>query len=198
LTVVAECLDERLLLKRARDQGVEAEEVIYKRYILGNTALQSFLRREVRDPSLREDLFHEIYLRVVHSQSEFRGESSLKTYIFQIARRVILEQRRRDSASKRGGGLRFILSDDSVVGELPDHRGYANMELSWVFEKILLEIPEAYRETLRLRLIEERDYLEISKRLGLNINTVSTRIHKGKRMLIALLKKHGIWGRFRF
>ena len=191
-----EHLDERVLLRRAQEGDSEAREIIYEKYLQKNAALGRFLRRELTGSFLHQDLLHEIYLRLVHQHSDFLGKSKLETYIFQIARRTILEKRRRSSALKRGGSVRIVLPDDSILENLPDTRYHAEVELGWVMQKLLGEIPDVYREAVRLRLLEERDYKEISEILDLNINTVSTRIHKGKKILIALLEKYGIWGRF--
>jgi len=188
--------DEKSLLRLAREGDAAAGELIYERYLLNNTFLRRFLRRQRAGLFSQQDLLHEIYLRLVHHQTEFRGESSLENYIYQIARRTILEIRRRSSAAKRGGTQRIIAPENSVLESLPSSPDTGETELGWIMEKLLEEVPDFYREALRLRLMEDRDYKEISEILDLNLNTVATRIHKGKKILIDLFKKYGIWGRF--
>ena len=189
-------VDEASLLRRAQEGDTEARELIYEKYLQKNAFLRRFLRRQMSGSFSHQDLLHEIYLRLIHHHADFRGESSLETYIFQIARRYLLEIRRRASAAKRGGGLRIVVPEDSMLETLPDIRNHGEIELGWILEKLLGEIPDSYREALRLRLMEERDYGEISEILGLNLNTVSTKIRRGKKILIDLLKKYDIWGRF--
>ena len=52
-------------------------------------------------------------------------------------------------------------------------------------------VPEAYREALRLRLVEDLDYQQIAEQLAIPLNTVGTRIFKGKTVLVELLQRAG-------
>jgi RNA polymerase sigma-70 factor, ECF subfamily len=53
-------------------------------------------------------------------------------------------------------------------------------------------LPDAYREVLRLRVLQGMSYDEIAKKLSIPMNTVSTKIHKGKKLLSGILKENGI------
>ena len=79
-----------------------------------------------------EDLVQETFVRAFGSFDSFRGESSLRTWLFTIARRLLLDRRR--SERRRGGGSRMALdvkdSDavteydalDAVVADETQHR----------------------------------------------------------------------------
>lgn len=68
------------------------------------------------------------------------------------------------------------------------------VETRLALERVMALVPEAYREALRLRIVEELDYQQIADRLGIPLATVGTRIFKGKSLMVELLRKGG----FRF
>jgi RNA polymerase sigma-70 factor, ECF subfamily len=190
--------DEVELLKQARLGDRRAASVLSERYIRKNAALHRLFRRGVADAAAREDLLHEVYLRLIQSRAEFRGDSALETYIYQVGRRTILERRRSSSTEKRGGKLRFVLAEDARLEDRPAGSSddpFAEVELGWLLEKLFEKIPEAYREALRLRIVEGESYEDIAGILKTNVNTVSTRIHKGRKLLLELMDKLGVLGR---
>ncbi len=71
---------------------------------------------------------------------------------------------------------------------------FQEVETRLALERVMALVPEAYREALRLRIVEELDYQQIADRLGIPLATVGTRIFKGKSLMVELLRKGG----FRF
>ena len=56
---------------------------------------------------------------------------------------------------------------------------------------LILALPEAYRRVLELKFVEEESNQEIAKRLGLKESTVSTRIHRGRKLLLDAMEQEG-------
>ena len=56
---------------------------------------------------------------------------------------------------------------------------------------LILALPEAYRRVLELKFVEEESNQEIAKRLGLKESTVSTRIHRGRKLLLDAMEREG-------
>src|SRR5579863_3998482 len=54
-----------------------------------------FLRRSVGDPVLAEDLLQEVFLRVVKARGEWKGEAKFTTWVYAIARNLLIDQARR-------------------------------------------------------------------------------------------------------
>ena len=59
---------------------------------------------------------------------------------------------------------------------------------------LILALPEAYRRVLELKFVEEESNQEIAKRLGLKESTVSTRIHRGRKLLDAMEREGYCYG----
>jgi RNA polymerase sigma-70 factor, ECF subfamily len=186
---------ERDLLARSRSGDRAAQATLYEQYIHGSPQIRGLLRRAVHDESQREDLLQEIYLAVVGSSGEFRGESRLSTYLFRVAQLTIMEAHRSANTQKRGGHVRLV--GDAEWAEHPADEPqstaleYEEVEVRLALARVMDRVPEAYREALRLRLEEELDYQEIAARLGIPMNTVATRIFKGKAVLIEQLRRAG-------
>ncbi len=186
---------ERELLSRARAGDRQAQAVLYEQHIYGSTAIRSLLRRSVPDEAQCEDLLQEIFLAATRGGGEFRGDSRLSTYLYRVAQITVLEQYRNANTKKRGGHVRFIQESElaeSPARELPcAPLEFEEVETRLTLDKMMAMVPEAYREALRLRLVEDLDYQQIAERLSIPLNTVGTRIFKGKTVLVGLLRKAG-------
>ena len=68
---------------------------------------------------------------------------------------------------------------------------FRSVEVRLALERVMEQVPEAYRTALRLRIVDELDYQQIADQLAIPLNTVSTRIFKGKNVLVKLLRESG-------
>jgi RNA polymerase sigma-70 factor, ECF subfamily len=186
---------EQDLLSRARQGDRQAQAELYERHIHGSASIKGLLRRSVPNEHEREDLLHEIYLAAVEGSGEFRGDSKLSTYLFRVAQLTVMGAHRAANTQKRGGHVRVITEADWTeqpsLEPQSQHLEYEEVDVRLALGRLLEQVPEAYREALRLRIVEELEYQEIAERLQIPINTVSTRIFKGKNVLVPLLRKAG-------
>jgi RNA polymerase sigma-70 factor (ECF subfamily) len=195
LEVPSETSSERELLSRARAGHREAQAVLYEQFLHGSASIRGLLRRAAPSEADREDLLHEIFLAAIQGDSEFRGDSRLSTYLFRVAQLTVLERHRAANTQKRGGHVRLV--GQSCWAENPSCEPrqnpleYEEVEIRVALDRVMEQVPDAYREALRLRLLEDLDYQEIAERLSIPLNTVGTRIFKGKAVLVGLLRKAG-------
>jgi RNA polymerase sigma factor (sigma-70 family) len=170
---------ERELLTRARAGDRQAQTTLYEHYIYNSPAIRGLLRRSADEEADREDLVQEIFLAVIQSKGEFRGDSRLSTYLFRIAQLTILEAHRAD------------WTENPAQEPQSAPLEFAEVETRLALGRLLEKVPEAYREALRLRIVEDLDYQEIADRLAIPMNTVGTRIFKGKTILVNMLRESG-------
>jgi len=194
-------LDQEMnLLRRAKEGDLAASEELFTKYLKESKSIQGLLRRSLSNPDDREEMLHDIYLQLVSGSNAFRGEARLSTYVYQVARITIFQKFRRENTLKRGKIYRtirepFELADGSQSS--PDYQ-YSMKEARQILLDLIGRLPAAYREALRLRVLEDLSYEEIAERTGLPINTVSTKIHKGKKLLAMILKEKGLTEVFDF
>ena len=140
------------------------------------------LRSTPLRPEDVEDLAAEVLLQIVARDyavlREFRGASSLATYLTVIARRICVQE-----LAKRGAAREVQPASDeamaAVESEGPD--GAAGLESLEEVEKLLGKLPGKEREVVRLYYIEGRSYEEISTELNLPINSIGPILSRAKR-----------------
>jgi RNA polymerase sigma-70 factor (ECF subfamily) len=116
-----------------------------------------------------DDLMQDVFVAALERLAELRDAAAFGGWLAQIARhRVIDFHRRRRPVAP--------LSDD-----LPHHDG-PRTEAEQALAAILT-LPEAYRETLILRLVEGMTGPEIAAQVGLTPESVRVNLHRGMKML---------------
>ncbi len=162
--------------------------------------IQRYLARMVGDFEA-EDLTQEVFTRIYRSLSSFRGESKLSTWIYRIATNVALDKLR-DPAFKLGALREEPEDNDSSEGEAADQGIWAGEETApleqQVFRKqrldcycdALKDLPPNYRTIVALSELEELAAGEIADILGLSLDVVKIRLHRGRLKLVQQLKAH--------
>ena len=182
------------LLNRARSGDKSAGEQLYIQYLQNSKSIQGLLRHSLSNPEDRQEILHEIYLQVLHGSNSFRGDAKLSTYIFQIARITLLQKYRRENTLKRGKIYRQIHEAPDVPANQesssPEYF-YKVKQARELIQELIDRLPETYREALRLRVLEDCSYEEIAQKLNIPLNTVSTKIHKAKKLLAVIFKEKG-------
>ena len=146
------------------------------------------------DPQEALDLSQEVFLRVFRTLAHFRGQSTLKTWIYRIvvnqaSNRMRWWRRRRQSMQVR------LEEHAAVHGELPELRLHALPER--VFQQretagrvwdALDRLPLDQRAAIVLREIEGLSYEEIAESLGVAVGTVKSRLARARGTLRSALR----------
>lgn len=140
----------------------------------------------VGDPQEAMDVSQEVFLRVFRTLSQFRGQSSLKTWIY----RIVLNQA---SNRQRWWRRRFrafqVGLDDHVArhGDLPERRRTAHPDEVMVqretadrVHRALASLPFDQRAVIVLREIDGLSYEEIAEALGVPVGTVKSRLGRAR------------------
>ena len=146
-----------------------------------------FSREEARD--LAQDTF----LRVHMSMERFRGESSLDTWLFKIAKNLASNRRRYESAERRQheavpiDEVADVARPTAAVRhrspETADEPALAAMleqERLQRMRRAILSLPPKMRRVLVLRIHQELKYREIAEELGMSIETVKAHLSHAK------------------
>jgi RNA polymerase sigma-70 factor (ECF subfamily) len=133
-----------------------------------------------------EDVAQETFLRAFRSIGSFRGQSSFRTWLFQIAINATRTYRRtRDGRHEdtRGGAMEFETTPDA--GSL-ERAVIARDRV----RRALATLPPDLREAVVLRDVNGLDYREIAQALGVPMGTVESRIFRGRARLKQTLETH--------
>src|SRR5919206_4230632 len=105
-----EAADEELMLAY-RDGNAAAFETLYARH---RARLYRFVLRSVKSRALGEELFQEIWIRVIEARSRYAPQARFTTWLYTIAHNHLVDHWR-----KRGLTL-VALEDDDPQGTAPD------------------------------------------------------------------------------
>ncbi len=147
-----------------------------------------------------EEICQESFLAVIRKIESFKGECHFQTWLFRIAANKARDYRERQHAAKRGGGQVSVSlqAEDPETGQCldppstePTPEGVLlNSEQSALVHRALEGLGEPCREIIQLRYFGDLSYDEISRSLGLNAKTVSSRLSKCLDRLEEILRTH--------
>ncbi len=160
--------------------------------------IYSLLARTVRNPCDAPDLTQEVFLKVFRGIRGFKGDSSLRTWIYRIAIHEASNQRRwwsrhtgrevaLDADAPGGEEEGLSLLETLAAGGDSPFDAAAQAELRVQVEAALREVPDPYRATVVLRDIEGFAYEEIAEILDVQLGTVKSRLMRGRAHLKAKL-----------
>jgi RNA polymerase sigma-70 factor (ECF subfamily) len=145
------------------------------RYLLFLTA-----SRETAD-----DLFQEVWMRVLTRGGQFNGKARFETWLFTIARNLVIDLRRKRTMSSLDELFEAGNEDDRPLAfEVADHEPSPFDHLSSGEDReqiaeALLHLDTLYREVLVLRFHEELSLEEIAKVTHAPLSTVKSRLYRG-------------------
>jgi RNA polymerase sigma-70 factor (ECF subfamily) len=138
---------------------------------------------------LAEDIFQETWMRVLMRGAQFNGNSRFDTWLFTIARNLVIDLRRRRSMASLEE--MFESADEERPFEVPSHEKtpfdhLATVEAGQLVAEALLTLDPLHREVLVLRFHEEMSLEEIARMTRAPLSTVKSRLYRG----LAALKPH--------
>ena len=130
-----------------------------------------------------EDFAAEILLQIVERDyavlRQFRGQSSLASYLTVIARRICVQQLSQRSAARDVQPA----AAEAAEKEAEDNGPAAGLERLEEVERLLGRLPAREREVVRLHYIEGRTYEEISTELNIPVNTIGPILSRARKKL---------------
>lgn len=178
-------LSDDLELVRGLRAGLEeAYEVLLARF---QQPVYNLAMRLAEDSSDCADIVQEVFLKVFRNVDSFRGQSSLKTWIYRITVNEAHNQGRWFRRHRRREvGLEDESNDarkpaDLIIDESRSPFDYAfDQEKHALIQAALGRINPAFREVVVLRDIADLSYEEIAEVLQLSLGTVKSRILRGR------------------
>lgn len=148
-------------------------------------ALLGFLRRQVRDEALAEDLLQETFVRAIRAGRAPEDPDRLRAYLFTVARHLAVDHWRRPQALPlpAAGESEKELEIEDLATESPE-AGTRRRALARRLGAAVAALPERYRTAFRLAAVEQRSYREIGAATGWTLDQVRVNVHRARRRLI--------------
>jgi RNA polymerase sigma-70 factor (ECF subfamily) len=145
------------------------------------------LRRLGVPDRLLDDAAQDVFIVVHRRLGEFEGRSTLKSWLFGIARRVAHDHRRRISRKERTEELPEMLPDPRAgTPEVEAARAQAVK----VLHELLAGLDDDKREVFVLAELEQMTVPEIADAIGANVNTVYSRLRAARAAFEAAVQRH--------
>jgi RNA polymerase sigma-70 factor (ECF subfamily) len=174
-----------LVLRLQRAEPAAVAEV----YDAHHAAVRAFAKRLLGDAATAEDLVHEVFVSLPKASRNFRGDSSLRTFLISIAvnhaRHHVRAAQRRRRAIDAYGELPSAESRD------PEHEA-RRKELAELLTRALDALPIEQRVAFVLCEVEERTAGEAAAIVGAPEATLRTRLFHAKKKLRSALESEGV------
>lgn len=168
-------LVERLPFDRSGDELRE----LYRRY---SGELFGFALGALGDRELAEEVVQDVFARLWRHADSYDGRrSSVRTWLFAIARNRIVDARRRAAARPKRA------EDDSLDAYAEVDAGLDQAVLRWQVTAALARLSPAHREVIRLAHYGGLTMREIAERTGVPLGTVKSRTSYALRHLRLIL-----------
>jgi RNA polymerase sigma-70 factor, ECF subfamily len=186
IEVVADSDDLRLV-EALRDGAEEAYEELLSRF---QQPVYTLAMRLLEDQSEAGDVVQEVFLKVFRNIGSFRGQSTLKTWIYRItvneahnARRWRFRHKRRevelDPSAEENRSFEDVVADRAPS----PFEAVFELERRAMLDAALERLNPIFRDAVVLRDIMDLSYEEIANTLNVSMGTVKSRILRGREAL---------------
>lgn len=135
------------------------------------------IRRLLVDHHAVTEVAQDVLVAVATSISNFRGDSRFSTWLYAVAQNQARMYLRRQTRSR----------SEEPVEERPAKRVSSLIADRGAVDAALNGLPDAYREAVVLRDVEQYTYEEIANTLAIEMNTVRSRISRGRALVAAAM-----------
>jgi RNA polymerase sigma-70 factor (ECF subfamily) len=141
---------------------------------------------------LAEDLFQETWMRVLQRGAQFNGNSRFDTWLFTIARNLVIDFRRRRtmaSLEEMSAATEDSRPFEIASTEPSPFDQYLTRQHGGMVAEALLTLEPLHREVLVLRFHEEMALDQIARVTGAPLSTVKSRLYRGLAALRPVIER---------
>jgi len=174
--------DEMLMVRYQRGERKAFVELVRRH----NRPIYNFVLRQLRVPSVAEDVTQDVFMRLVQNAAEFKHEARFLTWLYAIARNLCIDQLRKLSHRRHpsldqpsGDQADAQLLGDAVADPNPRasaERNALSSEVRSSIVKAVDSLPDDQREVFLLREVANLPFRDIAEITGAGENTVKSRM----------------------
>ncbi len=185
VATVSDDEDAQLMLAYARGE-MRAFETLYARH---RGALYRYLVRQARDGEIANDLFQEVWSRVIVNRARYEPRAKFRTFLFTLAHNCFIDHCRR--VKSRPGGIGIEEADSADMLPAPEESQpdsvLSRREASSRYRAALATLPAEQRDVYLLHEESELSLEEIARVTGVGAETAKSRLRYAVNKLKAAL-----------
>lgn len=183
------------LVTRAIAGREDGFEELVRRY---QRPIAAYIYRMVGDYDFALDLTQDVFIKVYGSLGRYRPEFKFSTWIYKIAHNSAIDHLRRYSVREQsfmtetesGEPREVTVTSRKLTPEQESEREERRVEI----ERVVRQLPGAYKELIVLRHSHDLSYDEIAEVTGLPLGTVKNRLFRAREMMRQQFVQRGITG----
>lgn len=164
------------------------EKALRSFYALHKTQLYTYLLRS-QPPEDAEEVLQDAFVAFIESLRNFQGKSSLKTFLYSIAKRKSIDKHRRQRLKR----LLFSYVPEYIVETFARVFMMDTLDskhLAHRIEKVMDELPHDYARILRLKYIEDYSVGDIAEEISLSSKATESLLFRARKAFIKVYSDH--------
>ncbi|TXD68766.1 RNA polymerase sigma factor [Aequorivita lipolytica] len=173
-------MSDSLLIEQCKQSNRKAQMALYGKYCEGMFVIA---QRYLKDTAAAEDAMQEAFIKAFQKLSQFKGDVTFGAWLKRILINTCLD-------GIKAKKLELQPLNEEVFTIVDDGEDWSISDEPTVLEVLaaIEELPENYKLTVKLFLLEGYDHQEISEILQISENASRTYLHRGKTKLKEKLK----------
>ena len=174
--------DDKILINKIHNKDERAFCSFYQLY---KKSLFNFIFRQLKNRQDAEEVLQDSFLAFIEWLRDFRGQSSLRTYLFSIAKHKTISKLRKKKIKKILFSYLPKYLIESVATVLLDDELDRQFLIKKI-DKVFRKLPNDYTSVLRLKYKEGYPVVEIAKKLQLSFKATESLIFRARQAFIKL------------
>ena len=162
------------LIKGCIKKDRKSQEALYNSY---KARLFPVCLKYCRSEAEAQDHLHDTFVIVFNTIKKFKGQGSFEGWMKRIAINKAIDNYKKQNTILLTDQREAILSEDIYIDE-------NELPVSWeLLMQMIQELPPQYQLIFNLYELDNYSHKEISKKLGISINTSKSNLHRAKAIL---------------
>ena len=140
--------------------------------------LVNFFYRSLGSVEQSEDLAQMVFIRIYRAAARYEPSAKFSTYLFHIARRLLINEYRRQTRKPLDA-----VDPSELTGSTPGRDKLRLMEIEEAFSRALEGLPENQRTAILLLKQQELSYEQIAQTMDASESAVKSWIHRARQKL---------------
>lgn len=173
-------MSEDELIKYCKEQNRKAQEELYRRY---SAVLFGMCLKYSKNHTEAEDSLHDAFMTIFDKIGQYNGKGSFEGWMKRIAVNTVLQKYRKER--------HLDVVDENVKEEVVLENDTLDISLARLLEYIQ-ELPNKYRLTFNLYVLDGYSHKEISELLGTSTGTSKSNLARARMILKEKIEKENI------